>query len=193
MNKIGWMGKVVVVVGLAAVVGMTGCAKKKVAQAGGAGGVGGTGTDADNIGGVYGSDISTTGFDENGMPLSGRPGEGAIELDSSQFAKVYFDYDSSQVNESERPAIEAVASYLSSNPGVAVVVEGNTDERGSNEYNLALGERRALAVRAYLVGLGVDGNRVQTKSLGEEQPADVNHDESAWSQNRRGEFVVIQY
>ena len=104
---------------------------------------------------------------------------------------VYFDYDSAQINESERSKIESVASSMKGGSG-QVIVEGNCDERGSTEYNLALGERRALAVRAYLVGLGVDGARVQTKSYGEERPVDPGHDESAWSKNRRAEFVVVK-
>jgi peptidoglycan-associated lipoprotein len=72
-----------------------------------------------------------------------------------------------------------------------VVIEGHCDERGSREYNLALGERRALAVRAYLVGLGIDATRLQTKSYGEEQPVAMGHDESSWSRNRRAEFVLF--
>jgi peptidoglycan-associated lipoprotein len=71
-------------------------------------------------------------------------------------------------------------------------VEGNCDERGSNEYNLALGERRALAVRAYLVNLGIDAGRIQTKSLGEERPVALGHDESSWQQNRRAEFQLFK-
>ena len=111
---------------------------------------------------------------------------------AGQFAAVYFDYDSSQVNESERAKCEAVSEYLKSNAAVGVIVEGHCDERGSAEYNLALGERRALAVRAYLIGLGVDGARIQTKSMGEEKPVCLEHDESCWCKNRRGEFVLFQ-
>jgi len=109
-----------------------------------------------------------------------------------QFEMVYFDYDSSQVRESERMKVERVAEFMKSKASQSLIVEGHCDERGSNEYNLALGERRALAVRAYLIGLGVDGERIQTKSFGEERPAAMGHDESSWSQNRRAEFVTIQ-
>jgi peptidoglycan-associated lipoprotein len=105
---------------------------------------------------------------------------------------VYFDYDSSQIKSSESAKVEAVASALSGDANMVLVVEGHCDERGSAEYNLALGERRALAVRAYLVGLGVSADRIQTRSCGEEKPADPGVSDEAWSKNRRGEFVVIK-
>lgn len=106
------------------------------------------------------------------------------------FDPVYFGYDSSQVGPAERAKIETVATYLQDNPDTAVIIEGHCDERGSREYNLALGERRALAVRSYLAGLGINADRIQTKSLGEESPAAPGHGESAWNLNRRGEFVL---
>jgi len=108
-----------------------------------------------------------------------------------QFQPVYFAYDSSTVADGERSKIEEVASFLRSNAGKAVVVEGHCDERGSAEYNLALGERRALAVRAYLVGLGLGAERIQTKSFGEEQPVAMGHNEESWRLNRRSEFVIM--
>ncbi|MBU1692449.1 MAG: OmpA family protein [Verrucomicrobia bacterium] len=137
----------------------------------------------DNVGGVVGSDLYGEGLSDRfaaGQEMRG------------QFAPVYFDYDSSQIKDSERSKLDAVASHLQGAASGNLIVEGNCDERGSNEYNLALGERRALAVRAYLVGLGIDGARIQTKSLGEEQPVAMGHEEDSWSQNRRGEFVVVQ-
>ena len=85
-----------------------------------------------------------------------------------------------------------MADYLKKNAGVGVIVEGNCDERGSAEYNLALGERRSLAARAYLIGLGVDGAMVQTKSYGEEKPVNPGHDDAAWQVNRRDEFVFFK-
>lgn len=106
------------------------------------------------------------------------------------FAPVYFGYDSSQIAASERSKIETVAQRLKQNNSVAVIVEGNCDERGSNEYNLALGERRAQAIRDYLASLGISADRIQTKSYGEENPANPGHDETAWAANRRGEFVL---
>jgi len=106
------------------------------------------------------------------------------------FPPVLFAYDSSQVSAGERTKIEAVASHLKQNPSNAVIIEGHCDERGSREYNLALGERRALAVRTYLIGLGIANDRTQTKSYGEENPAEPGHDDASLSRNRRGEFVL---
>jgi peptidoglycan-associated lipoprotein len=106
------------------------------------------------------------------------------------FTPVHFDYDSSQVAGSERSKIDAVAQSLTQNNNFAVIIEGNCDERGSNEYNLALGERRAQAIRDYLAGLGIGAERIQTKSYGEENPANPGHDEAAWAANRRGDFVL---
>lgn len=114
------------------------------------------------------------------------------EYVEGQFEPVYFAYDSAQVGPGERAKLEQIADYMRSNRSVNLIVEGHCDERGSREYNLSLGERRALAARAYLIGLGIDGSRIQTRSYGEEQPAAFGHDESAWQQNRRAEFVISQ-
>jgi len=114
------------------------------------------------------------------------------ELANVKFEPVYFDYDSSQVKTSERAKIEAVADYLRANAAKKLIIEGHCDERGSAEYNLALGERRALAVRSYLVGLGIDAARMQTSSFGEERPAAQGTGEAVWRLNRRAEFVVLQ-
>ncbi len=158
---------------MVAAVALTGCKKKPKAGAGG----------VDDVGGVMGTDLYGEG-------LGARP-DSLTEV-ASQFGMVYFDFDSAQVNPGERSKVEAVANYLRSNSAVGVIVEGHCDERGSNEYNLALGERRALAVRAYLVSLGVDAGRIQTKSFGEERPVAMGHDDASWSQNRRAEFQLFQ-
>jgi peptidoglycan-associated lipoprotein len=104
---------------------------------------------------------------------------------------VHFDYDSATVKANEKVNVEAVAAYLKSTPNVALLVEGHCDERGTEEYNRALGERRALALREALVHSGADANRITTRSFGEDKPVATGHDESAWKQNRRGEFVVL--
>ena len=109
------------------------------------------------------------------------------------FVPVYFGFDASQLAPSELAKIEAVAKHLQEKPNRVVMVEGNCDERGSNEYNLSLGEKRALPIRDYLVQLGIDAQRIQAKSYGEEKPAVPGHDEGAWSKNRRGEFSVFQH
>lgn len=130
--------------------------------------------------------------DFNQSPLSSRPfGEPGVLVDI-EFESVLFEYDSARIAESERAKAENVADYLRRNPDLILVIEGHCDERGSRDYNMALGERRALAARAYLIGLGVDGSRMHTKSYGEEMPVDPGHNEAAWRMNRRAEFVVYE-
>jgi peptidoglycan-associated lipoprotein len=104
---------------------------------------------------------------------------------------VYFDFDSSVIKASEKPKAAAVADYLKANKGKAVRVEGNCDERGTEEYNRSLGERRALALREELIRLGIGPTEVDTISYGKDKPVAQGHDESAWKQNRRDEFIVL--
>ncbi len=103
---------------------------------------------------------------------------------------VYFGFDSSNLEGDTKDAVKANADYLKANANVDVQVEGHCDERGGRQYNLALGERRAKAVRDYLVALGVESKRISTISYGNERPKAEGNDESAWSQNRRANFVV---
>lgn len=109
-----------------------------------------------------------------------------------QFEPVYFDYDSFRVKDAELAKIQQVAAKLRSDRGVVCVTEGHCDERGSREYNMSLGEHRALAIRASLISLGVDGGRLQTRSYGEESPAADGHDEGSWRLNRRVEFAFYR-
>jgi peptidoglycan-associated lipoprotein len=112
-----------------------------------------------------------------------------IDGDRSLFQPIYFSYDSSAISPDQAAICEGVAKHLKQGGGV--IVEGHGDERGSREYNLALGERRAIAVRHYLIELGVNPSQIQTKSFGEENPAiGDRHDEEAWSKNRRVEFAI---
>ncbi|MFC1461466.1 OmpA family protein, partial [Verrucomicrobiota bacterium] len=143
-----------------------------------------SGTHDDEIGGLMGDGE----LGENA--LGDRPG--TMTIISATFDNVQFEYDSAHISPSERKKIEEAAGYLSDNPGTGIIVEGHCDERGSREYNMALGERRALAVRAYLVGLGIDGSNIQTKSYGEEDPQQFGHDEDNWRVNRRAEFVFFE-
>lgn len=106
------------------------------------------------------------------------------------FKPVYFDYDQSSIKPAYQPVLEGISKWLADNPTRQVLVEGHCDERGTDEYNLALGERRALAVRRYLVALGVLADHVHTISYGEEKPAAQGSDEAAWSKNRRAEFKI---
>ena len=102
---------------------------------------------------------------------------------------VYFDYDRSVIHESDVPVVEAHGRYLVDHPARTVRIEGNCDERGGREYNLALGQRRADAMRERLRLLGVSSDRVETISLGKEKPRNAGHDEAAWAQNRRADII----
>ncbi len=108
------------------------------------------------------------------------------------FEPVYFGFDSTVVPQGELGKIDAVAQHLTEKTDRVVVVEGHCDDRGSNEYNMSLGENRAIIIRNYLVQNGISADRIQTRSYGEEKPAAVGSDESAWSRNRRGEFAIFQ-
>jgi peptidoglycan-associated lipoprotein len=104
---------------------------------------------------------------------------------------VYFDFDSSAVKASEKTKISSVVDYLKGHAVNAVRVEGHCDERGTEEYNRSLGERRALAIREILLSSGVDARRIDTISYGKDRPADPGHNEEAWRKNRRGEFILL--
>ena len=177
---------------------VTGCKYDDVAEGGDVTGGGDVQTVDTNDGtgaGTGASDIET---------VVGQDGKPATELKFDQdpnymrctdvdFTPVYFAFDASNLKDSELTKIEAVAQHLQANPTRVVMVEGNCDERGSNEYNITLGELRAGSVREYLVRLGIAENRVQTKSYGEEKPAVAGSGESVWAKNRRGEFAIYQH
>jgi peptidoglycan-associated lipoprotein len=105
---------------------------------------------------------------------------------------VYFEFDRSAVRQSEQPKVQAVANVLKNQPDTKLQIEGHCDERGTEEYNRSLGERRALALREFLINLGIDGNRIYTVSFGEDKPAVQGHNEEAWAKNRRGEFILYR-
>lgn len=104
---------------------------------------------------------------------------------------VYFEFDSSDVSAADRATIEAHAAYLARNPSATVSLEGHADERGSREYNMALGEQRAEAVRRLMSLMGASDQQIRTVSYGEERPAVLGHDETSWAQNRRVEIVYV--
>jgi len=108
----------------------------------------------------------------------------------SPLKPVYYDLDSSDVNADGQQILQANAAVLKRYPGWQVTIEGHCDERGTAEYNLALGERRALAARTYLVSLGIAADKVRTVSYGKEFPFDAGHEDNAWSKNRRAHFVI---
>ena len=108
----------------------------------------------------------------------------------SALDRIYFDFDSSALSEQARNTLAKDSDYLRKNTSVKARIEGNCDERGSDEYNLALGEQRAKAAKKYLVTLGIQEDRLATISYGKEKPVEPGHDESAWAKNRRDELVV---
>ncbi len=113
-----------------------------------------------------------------------------MDADKARVQTVYFDYDKSDIRSDQRDKIRTDANIFQTWPEWTITVEGHCDERGTNEYNLALGERRATAAKRALVAEGVEAGRMTTISYGEERSADPGHDESAWSRNRRAEFKV---
>lgn len=102
---------------------------------------------------------------------------------------VYYKFDAFEVEQEYQPQLKAHAGYLSGRPGANIVIEGNCDERGSREYNLALGQRRAEGVRKMMILLGASVKQIEAVSFGEEKPKAASHDESSWSQNRRSDIV----
>jgi peptidoglycan-associated lipoprotein len=114
--------------------------------------------------------------------VEGRTHEGMLPI--------YFDFDSSAIRDDQRARIEGNADFLKANPNYKVIIEGNTDERGTTEYNIALGEHRAQVAKKYLINLGVSAGQLSTFSYGEEKPLLFGHDEYSWSQNRRDDFVI---
>ncbi len=126
------------------------------------------------------------------------PGEGVASPDewevvkSVKFPVIYFSYDQCSLGDSEKRVLDQVAGYLSGKAGYGLVISGHCDERGSNEYNRALGEKRALAVKDYLVSHGVVPERLRTVSYGEETPAVEGHNEAAYAKNRRAELALAK-
>lgn len=116
--------------------------------------------------------------------------EEAAPSPQAELEKIYFDFDSFVLSAPSRATLSKNAEALLKNNSLKVRIEGNCDERGSDEYNLALGEKRANAAMKYLITLGVPSNRLSIISYGKEKPADPGHDEAAWAKNRRDEFVL---
>ena len=165
---------------LAALVALTGCSKK---------------------GAKNGGDLNGDGvFDpvpftdaESGIPLDGTPfDQNRTPVGDTGIGPVYFGYDSSILAPAELAKVQQAADYMTGNADVVLIVEGHCDERGSNEYNLSLGEQRALALRSALVNLGISADRIQSRSFGEEKPAVLGTGEAVWAQNRRGEFAFYK-
>ena len=103
---------------------------------------------------------------------------------------VYFDFDSSAIEDAAKNLLSRKAEWLRMNPDASVIIEGHCDERGTNAYNIALGDRRAESTNAFLLDLGIDGNQLSTISYGEERPVDTGKNEEVWAQNRRVHFII---
>ena len=135
------------------------------------------------------SGTGTSGTQTAAMAATPAPGS-QEDLVVNVGDRVFFDYDRYELKPEARAQLEKQAAWLRNYPQVTVTVEGHCDERGTREYNLALGERRADSTRNYLVALGIDSNRIRVISYGKERPAVVGSDETAWAQNRRAVTVV---
>ncbi|TDJ65346.1 MAG: peptidoglycan-associated lipoprotein Pal [Proteobacteria bacterium] len=135
------------------------------------------------------SSARTQGVDDDGSFAGSALGDPDDPDGPLSVRLIYFDYDSSSVRSEFRGSIEAHAAYLAGNPGESITLEGHADERGSREYNLALGEKRALAVRKQLVLFGASAGQVHAVSYGEERPAIDGHDEGSYGLNRRVEIL----
>ncbi len=131
-----------------------------------------------------------SGSGQGGQYGSGGPGTGSGELAQGVSDRVFFDYDSSTISAEGQKTLAAQAGWLKANSKVNVTVEGHCDERGTREYNIALGERRAAATKKYLASLGVASSRINTISYGKERPAVIGDDESAFGQNRRAVTII---
>jgi peptidoglycan-associated lipoprotein len=118
-------------------------------------------------------------------------GEQYVESKESMFSDILFDYDKYDVQETYKQMLQNVVSWMAKNSTARLSIEGHCDERGTNEYNLALGDRRAKAVKDYLISLGVASGRIDVISYGEEQPACKDQNEACWAKNRRAHFTVL--
>ncbi|HXS29081.1 MAG TPA: peptidoglycan-associated lipoprotein Pal [Steroidobacteraceae bacterium] len=172
---------------IAAAFGLAGCSHKppRVAPA--------TNTAVPTNGGAESSGAGGANANEGAAEANGG-GQGAAGPQEGLLAKhtIYFDFDSSEIKGDGTDIVSAHAKYLAGHPNVKVRLEGNTDERGSREYNIGLGERRAQAVRRALLLQGASDGQISTVSYGAERPVDPGHDEAAWAKNRRVEIVYLQ-
>jgi len=184
MNKWIKIGLIIIPV---LMLGACGTTATKKQQAGGAGG----GAASEGQGSAATMPMESGGGAEATPLGNGGMGGGAGGDTADLLSKkvVYFDFDSSSIHSEDRAIIKAHADYLSQHPDTKVTLEGHTDERGTREYNIGLGERRANAVKQMMSLMGVSASQISTVSYGEERPAALGHDESAWHLNRRVEIV----
>ena len=136
-----------------------------------------------------GSSTGVTPVTAGGLDASGLPRELTDPKSKLSQRSIYFDLDKYEVKDEYKDLVAAHAKYLTANKGFKVLLQGNTDERGSREYNLSLGQKRAEAVKRSLTLLGVKDDQIESVSLGEEKPKNPGHDEAAWSENRRADIL----
>ena len=132
--------------------------------------------------------VSTS--DDSTARMAREAAERAKTLSADLAAMINFDYDQATIRQNDESTLDRKAAVLAANPNVKLTISGHADERGSDEYNLALGNRRAAAAKRYLQNKGIDGSRMDVVSYGEERPLNAGHDETAYAQNRRDEFQV---
>ncbi len=128
---------------------------------------------------------------EKSLVAKREPGIAGEVFESDMLKDIHFDFDKYDIRPEDAEILRENASLLMKYSSVKIQIEGHCDERGTNEYNLALGERRANAAKNYLISLGLSANRISTISYGEERPFDPGHNEDAWAKNRRGHFVIL--
>lgn len=169
-----------------------GCAKRPCPPAAGPGAA--PGAAAPGAPGAPGAEMAGPGEEAITEGLTPKEAKVAAAMTRERFESedVYFEYDSSDITPAAAAVLDTKVAYMKANPGLRVMIEGHCDERGSNEYNLALGERRAHAAKRYLVNGGVASARLDTVSYGEERPADPRSTEEAWAKNRRAHFVITR-
>ena len=179
-----------------------GCGPKPVSPyAGGGTGTSDSNADANRMGNI----TEETSPGTEGLNSTGRGGSGSLSGDADQqsdaykrehgrssleFKPIYFDYDQSKIKGDQIPSMEHNGGYLRNNGSARVLIEGNTDDRGTNEYNLALGERRAMSAKSYLKEFGIEESRIRTVSYGEERPLFNGQSEDDFAQNRRDDFIL---
>ena len=164
--------------------GMGNITEEMGAGSGQDGGLGAGGSEGLDATGGSGSNLSFAG-DNQSDAYKREHGRSSPEM-----RPIYFEFDQSSIRSDQIPSMEHNGSYLKSNPSRSVLVEGNTDDRGTNEYNLALAERRAVAARSYLVEFGIEESRIRTVSYGEERPLFMGQSEDEFAHNRRDDFIL---
>jgi peptidoglycan-associated lipoprotein len=168
---------------LTAIMLVAGCASKTKPEAGAAAAAGSTTATTD-----VSRQPAPLGVDSQGV----QSGPVADHQAVAGLSRIHFAYNQFTIDADARITLEKNAAYLKANPAEKIVIEGHCDERGSDEYNLALGERRAMAAKSYLVSLGIAADRIRTISYGEEMPLVAASNEEAWAKNRRAEFKVVR-